>query len=75
MWSGVDEVRHADQRGRDPNDGAIEGGDEDFAVGVEGLGEVEVVGGEGLEGLFEEVFLGARALAGGGDVGASINVY
>lgn len=40
-------------------------------MGVEGLGDVEVVGGEGLEPGFVLVFFGAFVLAGGGDVGAS----
>ena len=71
MWSSVDEVRHSNERGGDAYDGAVEGGDEDFAVRVEGLGYVEVVGSEGLEPLLVLLVLGTGVFAGYGDVGAA----
>lgn len=71
MWSGVDEVRHADKSCRDADDGAIEGSDEDLAMRVEGLCDVEIVRSEGLEPGLVLVLLGTFVLACGGDVGAS----
>lgn len=40
----VDEVGVGDQGGGEANDGAVEADDEDLGVGVEGLGDIEVVG-------------------------------
>lgn len=71
MWSSVDEVRHSDERGGDAYDGAVEGGDEDFAVRVEGLGYVEIVGGEGLEPLLVLLVFRAGITASYRDVGAA----
>lgn len=63
---GVDEVRVGDQRGGEADGGAVQGDDEDLRVGVEGPGQVDVVGDEGAEvtpgGAGEEV-----ASAGAGD--------
>lgn len=54
----VDEVGVGDEGGREADGGAVEGGDEDFGVGVEGLGYVEVVGEEGAEPVLAGVFGG-----------------
>ena len=70
MWSGVDEVREADQSCAEADSGSVEGCDEDFGVRVEGLGCVDVVGDEGAEPLLVRVdaFFG---FAGDGDVGTA----
>lgn len=68
MRGSVDEVRHCNQSSSKPYDGAIDSGYEDLAVRVEGLGNVEVVGSEGLEPLFELLVGGTFVLAGGRDV-------
>ncbi|KAK1487555.1 hypothetical protein CCUS01_14983 [Colletotrichum cuscutae] len=68
---GVDEVGEGDEGGGEAYDGPVEADDEDLGVGVEGLGDVEVEGDEGLE----PVFVGFWARGGGaGDahVGAAV---
>ena len=67
---GVDEIREADEGGREAYGGTVEGRDEDFGVGVEGLGCVDVVGDEGGEPLLVEV--AAFVFAADGDVGTAI---
>jgi hypothetical protein len=59
-------------RGGEPDYGTIEGSNEDLGVGVEGVGDVKVVGGEVLEVRAEGVFGSACVFAGYGDVGAAI---
>lgn len=73
MRGSVDEVRHCNQSSSKPYDGAIDSGYEDLAVRVEGLGNVEVVGSEGLEPLFELLVGGTFVLAGGRDVRTAVN--
>lgn len=51
MRSSVDEVRVGDQSSSDANDGTVQCRHEDLAMGVECLGDVQVVRGEGLEPL------------------------
>jgi len=53
--SGVDEVGEANQSRRETDSRAVESGHEDLGVGVEGLGDVEVVCHEGLEPLLVRV--------------------
>lgn len=55
MGSGVDEVAEADDCGGETDCGAVEGGDEDFGVRVECVGDEEVVGYEGFEGFAPDV--------------------
>lgn len=40
MWSGVDEIRVSYECSAEAYDWAVEGCDEDFSVGVEGVGYV-----------------------------------
>lgn len=40
MWDGVDEVIERNEGGGEVDYGVVEGGDEDFGVGVEGVGGV-----------------------------------
>lgn len=49
MRGRVDEVGEGDQRGGEADGGAVERGDEDFRVRVEGVRDFEVVGREGAE--------------------------
>lgn len=51
----VDEVGRGDERGGEPDDGAVEADDEDLGVRGEGVGDVEVVGHEVLEPVAVEV--------------------
>lgn len=44
MRSGIYEVRERDERSRKSDDGAVQCGDENFWVSVEGIGDIEVVG-------------------------------
>lgn len=44
MRSGIYEVGERDERSRKSDDGAVQCGDEDFWVRVEGIGDIEVVG-------------------------------
>lgn len=67
---GVNEVGEADEGGGEAYGGTVEGCDEDFGVGVEGLGGVDVVGDESGEPLLVEV--AAFVFATDGDVGAAI---
>lgn len=48
MWRGVDEVGEGDEGCREADCGAVQGGYQDFGVGVEGMRDVQVVGDEGL---------------------------
>lgn len=43
MGSGIYEVGERDERSRQPDSRAIQCGDEDFWVRVEGIGDIEVV--------------------------------
>lgn len=52
---GVDEVGEGDDGGGEADDGAIEADDEDFWVGAEGVGDVEVEGDEVLEPVLVDV--------------------
>lgn len=49
MRSCVDEVREGDEGGGEADGGAVECHDEDLGVGVEGAGDVDVVGDEAAE--------------------------
>jgi hypothetical protein len=69
---GVDEVRVADYGSGEAYDRTIESCDENFRVRVKSVGDVEVVGDEVLEVIFESVFRGGIAFAGYGDVGAAV---
>lgn len=44
MRSGIDKVGERDERSRKPDGGAVQCGDEDLWVRVEGIGDFEVVG-------------------------------
>lgn len=55
VWGGVDEVGEADQSRAETDSRAVESGHEDLGVGIEGLGDVEVVCHEGLEPLLVRV--------------------
>ena len=55
MRGRVDEVAEGDEGGGETDGGTIEGGDEDFRVGVEGAGDFEVVGYEVFEGFATDV--------------------
>lgn len=67
----VYEVAEGDEGGGETDGGAVEGGDEDLGVGVEGVGDVEVVRYEGLEGFAVNVGGGWEGF-GDGDVGAAV---
>lgn len=58
MRRGVDEIRERDQGGGQPDGGAVERGDEDLGVRVEGVGYVEVVGYEVLQPRLSRVDIG-----------------
>lgn len=60
------------ESGGETYDGTVEGSDEDFGVCVEGVGDVEVVGGEVLEVEAELVFFCAGGFACYGDVCSSV---
>ena len=65
----VDEVGEGDEGGGEADGRAVERGDEDFGVRVEGVRYFEVVGYEGLEGFAAGV--GVWGGGAGGDVGAA----
>ena len=72
MAGAVDEVRVRDERGGEADDGAVERGDEDLGVRVEGVRDFEVVAGYVAEGFAVDVG-GVGGVGGGaadGDVGA-----
>lgn len=58
MRGRVDEVGEAQEGGGEADGGAVEGGDEDLGVRVEGLGGVKVVGREAREPLLVGVLVG-----------------
>ena len=58
MRSSVDEVRERDQGGGEADSRAIERSDQDFWVGVEGIGDLEVVGNEGAQALAADISVG-----------------
>lgn len=66
----VNEVGEGDEGGGETDDGAVERGDEDLGMRVEGVGDVEVAGDEVLEPVLAR---GVSACAGraDGDVGAT----
>ena len=66
----VDEVGEGDEGGGEADGGAVESGDEDFGVRVEGVCYFEVVGDEVFEGVAADVDVGGE---GAGDcyVGAA----
>lgn len=70
MRGGVDEVGEGDEGGGEADGGAVESGDEDFRVGVEGVCYFEVVGDEVFERVAPDVDVGGE---GAGDcyVGAA----
>jgi hypothetical protein len=68
----VDEVAEGDEGGGETDGGTVEGGDEDFGVGVEGVCDVEVVRYEGLECFAADVGGGWEGF-GDGDVGAAVD--
>jgi hypothetical protein len=70
MWCGVDEVCKAQQCGAEAYGGAIEGGDENLGMGIEGLSGIEVVGDKALEPLGVGVLIWV-GFAGDPYVGAS----
>jgi hypothetical protein len=57
----VDEVGEGDERGGEADHGPVERRDQDLGVRVEGLGDVEVEGDEGLE----PEFVGGGGFCGG----------
>lgn len=52
MRGGINKIREGDEGGGEADGRAVEGGDEDFGVRVEGVCDVEVVGYEAAEDLF-----------------------
>lgn len=69
MRRAVDEIGMRDQGGREADDGAVERRDEDFRVGVEGVGHLEIVGDEVAQVLAADVGVFGEGAA-DGDVGA-----
>lgn len=57
MWSSVYKVRVSHERSAEAYDRAIECCDQDLSMGVEGVCDVQVVGDECLERVFELIFL------------------
>lgn len=72
MRGGVDEVGEGDERGGEADGGAVERRDQDLGVCVEGVGDVQVVGDEGLEPVAAGGFVGGHG-ARDGDVGAAVD--
>ena len=70
MGGGVDEVGEGDEGCGEADGGAVESGDEDFRVRVEGVCYFEVVGDEVLEGVAADVGVGGEG-AGDCNVGAA----
>ena len=70
MRSSVDEVAEGDESGGETDCRAVESGDEDFGVRVEGVCYFEIVGHEGSEGFAADVGAGGEG-AGYGYVGAT----
>lgn len=68
MRGGIDKVGERDQGGGEADSGAIECGDEDFGVGVERVGDVDVVGDKSFEPVAARVFVCGLGVA-DGDVG------
>lgn len=75
MWSSIYEIRVSYECGAKTYDGAIESCYEDFLVRVEGVGYVEVVGGECLERVFELLVRWGLVAAGDCYVCASMVVW
>ena len=73
MRSSVDEVRKCNEGGRESNRRAIECSDEDLGVGVEGVGDFEVVGYKTSQGLAAEIRSFCN-LPGGSDIGSAIGL-
>ena len=74
MRGGVDEVGEGDESGGETNGGAVESGDEDFRVGVEGVCYFEVVGDEVFERVAPDVDVGGKR-AGDCHVGAAGDLF
>lgn len=70
MRGSVDEVGEGDEGGAEADGGAVERGDEDFRVRVEGVCDFEVVGHEAAEPVAARVGVGGE-VAGHGYVGAT----
>jgi len=49
MRSRVDEIRKGDKGCGEPDDGAVERDDKDLGMGVEGAGDIDIVGDEAAE--------------------------
>ena len=77
MWGGVDEVGKRDQGGGEADGGAVESGDEDFRVCVEGIRDIKVVGDEVSECVAPNIDIGGER-AGNcyvGAAGGSVSIY
>ena len=58
MRGRVYEIGVCGERGGETDCGAVEGGDQDLGVRVEGVGYVQVLGDAGVEGCFARVLFG-----------------
>lgn len=70
MRGGVDEVREANEGCAEADCGPVKGGHKNLGVGVESLGDVQVVGDERLKPLLVGVYAGLGS-TGDGDIGAA----
>lgn len=70
MWGRIDEVGETSKGSGEANSGTVEGDDKNLGVGVEGIGDVEVVGHEAGEEMAVQVS-SWRSITAEGDVGTA----